>query len=181
VTTTEAREPGPLASEELFELLNTLKKIAEKATDRKPVDIEFLRSTITYAVQCHRVDSWVADEKEKMNLHEIVDPARAVLAVLRNDANSGVVFMALGDGDLFEGIVSRDALLADLEKLAALGARVTPPKNPPWRPSRIDLRLLVGHLANNWVILTNANFTSDWRKEAEPMSLGARAAEASPS
>ena len=165
MTTTEAREPGPLASEELFELLNTLKKIAEKATDRKPVESSCGRQSHT-RFNAIEFDSWVADEKEKMNLHEIVDPARAVLAVLRNDANSGVVFMALGDGDLFEGIASRDALLADLEKLAALGARVTPPKNSPWRPSRIDLRLLVGHLANNWVILTNANFTSDWRKEA---------------
>jgi len=162
----------PLAPEE-EELLNALKKIAEEATRGEPVGMDGLWSTITYVVNWYRADSWVADEEGKMNLHEIVDPARAVLAVLRNDANSGAVFNALGDGDFFEGIASRDALIADLEKLVVRGARHVRRKRPRTRPARIDLRLLVGHLANDWVILTNTHFSSDWHDGA-PISLGAR-------
>jgi len=160
----EVPDSQPLASEQLSALLETLRKIAEMATGGASVDMELLRWTIEDAVQWYEIDPWVEAEVNKMNVHEVVGPARVVLAILRNEANGGVVFDALGDGDFFEGIRRRNALIADLERLEARAAQHTPPKRPNNRPPRTDLRLLVGHLANGWLLLTNTRFSSDWNK-----------------
>jgi hypothetical protein len=168
----EAPDPEPLTPEQLSALLETLRKIAKEATD-EPLDMELLRREIEDAVQWHRVDPWVEAEIEKMNFHEIVEPARTILAILSNDDNSGLVSAALAGDDFFKGIRRRDALIADLEKLAAHAQKLPPRKNPANRPAGIDLRLLVGHLANTWLVLTNTPFTSEWRK-TDPMSFGAQ-------
>jgi len=178
---TEAADPKWLSDQ----LVETLKTIAERAIDElaekamrgglrlEPVDLALLRATIAEAVEGYEVDAWVAEEVGKMNVHEVVDPARAIVAILCNNANDGTVFDALGDGDFFEGIARRDVLIADLEKLAARGAQCMPRKRPRARPARIDLRLLVGHLANSWTVLTKTHFSSAWAG-IEPVSPGAQ-------
>jgi hypothetical protein len=174
----ETPDPEQLTAEQLSSLLEILEEIVAKATGERPVDMELLRSTIEEAVQCYRVDSWVAREVEKMNIHEIEGPARTVLAILGNDANSGVVFKTLADGDVFEGVRRRTALIADLERLAACAAQHAPRKNLANRPAGIDLRLFVGHLANGWLLLTHVSFTSRWHRNPDstvlPVSLGAQ-------
>jgi hypothetical protein len=185
----EASDPKPLTPEQLSSLLETLREIVAKASGR-PVDMELLQSTIEEAVQWYRADPWVAREFEKMTVHEIEAPVRT-LAILKNDANSGVVFDALAGDDIFKGVRRRTALIAYLERLVARAFRQhPPPQNPANRPAGIDLRLFVGHLANCWSLLVQesdtgaplvpfkARFTNRWHrnpdKTVSPVSLGAQ-------
>jgi hypothetical protein len=162
-----------MTPEQFSALLETVRKIAEQATSGKPLDIEMLRESIVYAIQWYRVDPWVEAEIDKMTIHEIAAPLDVVVAALRNDANSGVIFNALGGGDFFEGIRRRKTLVADLERLAALAAQHSPAQKPKHRPAALNLRRLVGHLANDWQVLTGNPFKSDWVCK-EPISLGAQ-------
>jgi hypothetical protein len=185
MTVEEAHYPGPrtddlpecdalmIAPEHLSALLESLRKIAERATNGAPVDMEILQSGIVQAVQLYEIDPWAEAEAKKMTLHEIVGSLDVVLEALRNDANAGVIIDALGDGDFFEGGRRRKALIGDLERLEACAPQHVPPKNPNHRKAGINLRCLVGHLANCWVVATNTPFTSYWNKE-DPVSLGAR-------
>jgi hypothetical protein len=166
-------KPWPLPEEEITPLLETVRKIAERATKGTPVDMEFLRRTIQHAVQCYRVDACCAAYVEKKNIHAIAAPARMVIEILKNDANSGEVFDALAGGDSSEGGRRLDALIDNLERLAACAAQHTPDKRLRKRPARIDLRLFVGELANGWLILTKTDFTHRWQC-GTPTSLGAQ-------
>lgn len=167
----EWREGLRISPEQLSALLETLRKIAEKATEGVPVDMKLLRSEIEDAVQWYEIDPWAEAEAKKMNLHEIGGPVRVILAALRNDANDGIMFAALGDGDFFEGIRRRDSLIADLERLRERAAKHMPRKGPNHRPAGTNLRRLVGHLANGWSLVTNSHFSSDWIGE-QPATSG---------
>src|SRR5580658_613670 len=102
--------------------------------------MEVVRSTVAEAVQWYRSDAWVAWEVDRMNIHELVEPLRnAVLPILRNDANGGVLFVELGDGDLFEGVDRLSALIGTLERLAVRAAKHAPRKRRRARPARTDL------------------------------------------
>ena len=160
-----------IGHEEFLLLLDTLRKIAERATKGSAIDMALLNSEIGGAIQGYEVDRWVkAEVINKMTLHEILGPVGVVLAALRNDANSGVIFDALGDGDFFEGILRRDALIANLERLEARAPQHIPPKKPNHRAAGINLRCFIGHLANAWLVLTNSRFSSYWIDE-HPASL----------
>jgi len=169
----EVRDPQALDPEQLSALLETLRKIAEKATGLASVDMEVLRWTVEDAVQWYRIDPWAEAEFKKMTIHEIVGPVGVILATLRNDANNGFMFNALGDGDFFKGVRRRDALIAYLERLVARAPRHRPPKRPNHRPPGTNLRRLVGHLANGWLLLTNNHFSNDWMGK-DPISPGAQ-------
>ncbi len=165
-----------LAPEQFSELLETLRKIVEEATgEAEIVDMEVLPWwTVAAAVQGYRADAWVGEEVKRMDVHKIAGPLRnTVLPILRNDANSGVLIDALGDGDFFKGVDLLPAVIGALERLAAGGAQHAPSKRVRARPARIDLRLLVGHLAVGWERLTKTRFSSRWHR-GEPISLGTR-------
>jgi hypothetical protein len=179
-----------MTPEQFSVLLETVRKITEKATSEAPVDMEMLRWSIIDAIQGYRVDSWSETEISKVNIHEIAAPLDLVIAALRNDANGALIHQAIAENgnirylshwlaysnkpdNFFAAIRRREALLADLERLKACAAQYVPPKRPRHREPWTNLRLFVGHLANGWLVATNSSFTSDWSTK-EPVSLGAQ-------
>jgi hypothetical protein len=154
--------------EQFLSLLETLRTTAEKATPGRQVDTALLAQTIKDAVQWYRVDKWI-EAQPKATIHEAVEPARALLGLLR--ANHGQACNILGDSNRLASFV------ADLETLQAGAERHTPQKRAPNRPPHADLRLFVGHLANGWLVLTGREFTLQWDRTEmglEPISLGAQ-------
>jgi hypothetical protein len=134
-----------------------------------------LRDEIKYVACWYYAEAWIAEESGKrINLHEVREPVAHIVDALKNDANDGLIYGVLagntdGSIDLDCAIKRRASLIADLEKIATAATNFEPPQKSPYRPPRVDLRLLVGHLANYWVCTTDAQFTQNWHK-GEPLT-----------
>jgi hypothetical protein len=141
-----------------------------------PVDAKKLREEITYVVSWYGADRYVADYVSKLRMHELAQPLPLVIELLKAEENERAIIVALGGNpngtvDIKYGAEHRRALIADLEKIARVVP--TPSKRPAHRPPRLDLRLLVGTLANYWLLTTGRPFTSLWAKR-DPVSAGAQ-------
>ena len=164
--------------EEFEQLLKEVESYLIAATKHGLPDLLGLRDEIKYVACWYYADAWIAEESKRINLHEVREPVARIVDILKNDANHGLIYRALagnadGSVDLDYATKRCASLVADLEKIATAATNFEPPREPPYRPPRVDLRLLVGYLANYWVCTTDAQFTQNWHK-GEPLTPSAQ-------
>lgn len=163
---------------EFEELLKELEGyLVAGAKDGSP-DLSGLRDEIKFVACWYYVEKFLPEELKRINLHEVGEPLARVIDILKNDANDGLIFDALARSPerhtIDQAVERRNSLLRDLEKIRTAASKAaSPSKRAPHRPARIDLRLLVGDLANYWLLTTGAEFTQDWQK-GNPLTLSAQ-------
>jgi hypothetical protein len=161
-------------------LLKKLRGYLLKGKKNQQVDLTYLKETVVWAISLYDAEQYTAHDVSRRNLHKIEKPLARVIEILKNAANDSDIFYALAGNrdrhtiDLELAVERHDSLLRHLEKIAEAVPLAAPPKRPPNRPPRIDLRLLVGSLANYWLCATNTDFTQYWTNKGEPISLGAQ-------
>ncbi len=156
-------------------LLGDLAKIVSRSG--KELDDKGLRSLrdgVEGAVTWYGTSQFAADEASKITLREITKPLARVLETLKREGNRHAVISALGGEhgsfycDIELGVERRKALIADLERIAAMPQ---PERRRGARGNR-DLHHLVHRLANEWLVLTDTRFTQDWHDKI-PVTGGA--------
>jgi hypothetical protein len=155
-------------------LLGDLAKIVSrtgKELDEK--GLRSLREGIEEAITWYGT-SQVAHEASKITLREIAEPLARVLEPLKREGNRHAVIRTLGGEhgsyylDIELGVERRKALIADLERIAAM----PPPERRRGARGNPDLHRLVHPLANEWLVLTGTRFTQDWHHKT-PVTGGA--------
>ena len=127
------------------------------------VALEHLKEEVRSAIRNYFVDRCVALEIYGSNLYELRTPAARMIEVLQNEAKrTEAIFVLDGSpGKLGYVDLRYEALLTELKKFLVT---VSPPIRKKERPTRTDLRDLVGRLANAWLSATGKPFTRNWHK-----------------
>ncbi|MGO9419916.1 hypothetical protein [Roseiarcus sp.] len=151
---------------EFEDLLSHLASIVSKA-ELGAIQLNRLRAGVTEAIYWYGSSQFTSDLVAKTTLHKVAKSLARVIEALRDEGNEHPLLMALGQTpeqstvDLARGIERLQAVIADLEKIAA----IPPERRPRGRTENRDLHHLVHRLANLWLVVSGTSFTQMWAND----------------